>query len=789
MTKVVPSSDKLVSKSNYKYVGKNCTRIDAREIVTGTATFLDDYAVNVKDALYCGVLKSPVPHADIVRIDTAAAKALPGVRAVLTYEDINQEWGMGEPAMKPILGKRVHYAGDAVALVAADTEEIAKEAVELIEVEYQEYDAVYDPQEAKKDGAVQLYPWRDDIPNNICPGGSWGMQPDGRWFHLVRGDIDKGFEECEYIVEDFVEFDQKPTPLPPESPGVIVKWEHDEEYTVYGTSQSCFIMTIQNETVIPGFKVHAKAFNVGGSYGSKNALVMPCQYCARLSKATNGRPVRWLQSKTEHFVSHETRLGSQIHAKMGCDKDGIIRAVQGVWDIDCGDFCSTTQGQVSVGLGECQLFCGQAEHWDLMTNCVVTNKNSAGVVRGYGGQELNACLSLLMIRIIRASGADPVQALKKNFIHGGQKYIWRDGRYWNCDPSINYDRAIEAAAEKFRWSERWKGWNVPSYVSEDGRYRRSVGVSICGNADVGESWTEGFVHILPRITEPTADIVLQMDITESGMGQRSNVLKQVAEILNVPYERIRITEPDNMFNGTNTGLCGSRGTITCGRAAVKAAQDAARQLIEIAAPRLHAEPDMCVLENYGVKNTARPDQWIPWNQLVPQFCTLTGFGRHIECFSTPSCVASFVEVEVDTETGLVKVLDILSGSNPGQIIDPATLEMQFHGGIGSASLDTALFEESIVDPATGKLLSCNMIDYKWRPFNEFPHYGLSVVEDPINSYHFKAVGIGENTGACTASACMMAICNAIGADISRYPATPDVILKALGKVGKEDAKA
>lgn len=777
MTKVIAKSEHLKSSSDYKYVGKNCTRIDAKDIVTGKATFLDDH--KFKNTLYCVVLKSPVPHATIKNIDTSTAEKIPGVRCVMTYKDCNPDFGMGEPPMKPILGKRVHFVGDAVALIAAETEEIGRQACELIDVEYEELKAVYSPIKAVQDGAPQLYD-RTDIVNNIVPGGSKGMQPDGPWYHLVRGDIEKGFADCDYIAEDFVEFAQKPTPLPPETPGVVAEWQGGEKYLVYGTSQSCFIMEIQNETVIPGFRLHGKSFNVGGSYGSKNALVIPTQACCALSKRT-GRPVKWQQSKSEHFIIHETRLGSQIKAKMGCDKDGIIHAVQGVWDIDCGCFCSTTQGQVSVGLGECQLFMGQAENWDLMTNCVVTNKNSAGVVRGYGGQELNACLSLLMTRVMRAANVDPLDAFKKNYIHANQKFIWRDGRFWTTDPTINYDKAIEDAANKFHWDDRWKGWGIPCYVSEDGRYKRSVGVSICGNADVGESWTEGFVHVIPHITEPKSDVILQMDVTESGMGQRSNVLKQVAEILNVPYEDISITEPDSMENGTNTGLCGSRGTITCGRAACKAALDVKEQLINLAAPVLKVEPEFLELYNYGVRSKSRPDLWVPWNALVPQFCTLTGFGRHVENFSTPSCICTFVEVEVDTETGLVKVLDILNGTDAGQIIDPAALEMQLQGGIGSASLDTALYEEDIIDPATGRLLNCNMIDYKWRPFNEFPPFELSVDESHIDSYHFKAVGIGENAGACAASACMMAISNAIGHDIKRYPATPDVVLEALGK--------
>ena len=212
MTKVETRSEKLVSNSNYKYVGKNCERKDAKDIVTGRAIFLDDYTV--KDALFCAVLKSPLPHADITSIDTSAAKALQGVHAVLTYEDCDPSWGMGVPPMKPILGKRVHFVGDGVAIVAADTAEIAKEALDLIKVEYKELEAVYYPVDAVKDGAPQLYD-REDMVNNIVPGGWPNMQPEGPWYHIEKGNIEKGFEESDFVAEFFFEFALKPTPLPP----------------------------------------------------------------------------------------------------------------------------------------------------------------------------------------------------------------------------------------------------------------------------------------------------------------------------------------------------------------------------------------------------------------------------------------------------------------------------------------------------------------------------------------------------------------------------------------------
>ena len=762
-------------------MGKNCQRIDAKDIVTGKAVFLDDYTV--KDALFCAVLKSPLPHANIVSIDTAAAKALPGVHAVLTYEDCDPSWGMGLPPMKPILGKRVHFVGDGVAIVAADTEDIAKAALELIKVEYEELEPVYDAVEATQDGAPQLYD-REDLAHNIAPGGWAGMQPDGPWYHIQRGDIEKGFEECDFIAEDFVEFAQKPTPLPPESPGIIAKWEGGDNYLVYGTTQSAFIMTIQNETVIPGFRVHAKSFNVGGSYGSKNALVLPCQYCCLLSKATNGRPVKWMQSKTEHFVIHETRLGSQIKAKMGCDKDGIIRAVQGVWD---------------VGLRLLQLHHPGPD--------LRGPRRVPAVLRP--GRELGSDEQLRHdqqeprrrgprlrrpgVERLPVPADDPHHARSQRGPRGGLQEELHprparstSGATASSGPATSPSTTMNPSTWRRKSSigrTAGRAGGVPSYVSP------TAGISAawaCPSAATPTSASPG-----PRAssTSSPASPSQERHRPPDGrhrerMGQRSNVLKQVAEVLRVPYEMVKITDPDNMFNGVNTGLCGSRGTITCGRAAVKAAQDAAQQLIKLASPILHVEPEFLELYNFGVRSISRPELWVPWNALVPQFCTLTGFGRHMENFSTPSCVSSFVEVEVDTKTGLAKVIDMLSGSDAGQIIDPAALEMQMHGGIGSASLDTALYEENIIDPATGRLLTCNMIDYKWRPFNEFRPSACPCWRTRSTPITSRRSVSAENAGACTASACMMAISNAIGVDIKRYPATPDVILEALGKVQK-----
>ncbi|MCL2162939.1 MAG: xanthine dehydrogenase family protein molybdopterin-binding subunit [Oscillospiraceae bacterium] len=761
----------------YRYIGKtNVPRKDAADIVTGKTVFLDDFSV--PKMLIGKVLKSPHAHANIVNIDAEKARNLPGVRAVLTWKEVDQSWKMGWPPQKPILGPKVFFVGDSVALVAAETEEIANAALDLIDVEYEVLPAVFDGLEAVKDGAPQLFP---EFKNNIVTPGYFPIfQKDGPFWHLIKGNIDEGFEECAYIAEDTVAFAKKAAPLSPEPPGTIVQWEGGRNFRVWVTSQSSYICKIFNSFTIPDSDWTISTFNIGGSYGNKQSLNVQVSSAALLSMAAN-RPVKLYQTKVEQMVAYETRLGSQVHARIGMDRDGVVRAVKAKWTVDAGAHSNHTQGQVGVGIGEAQLVMAKCKHWDLDTELVVTNKCPAGIVRGYGGQELNSCLSLLMGRTMEAGGLDPVEVYKRNYACDGDELTWRDGRNWRIH-SVNYVKAIEETAAKFEWDKKWKGWGVPTWKSPDGKKLRGVGCGIIGNCDVGEDSTEAYVRVSPDIAGEKAHVIMQCNVTESGMGQRSNLAKMVAEVLNVPYESVALTPPDTSINPTGFGLCGSRGTITYGRAVTSAAEDVKQQLFKLAGPHLGVPVEAMALENFCVVNRSRPGKFVSWKQLIPPDLTLTGYGAHLENFSTPNFCIVFVEAEVDTETGKTTVVNMTSGTDAGQVIDPAALEMQFHGGIGAASLDTALFEENIVDPVTGRQLTFNMLEYKWRPFNEFPEFKTVMLSSQFDTFKFKAVGVGEITGGAAASACMQAISNAIGTKVEEYPATPAVVLKALNKL-------
>ena len=764
---------------DYKVIGKNCPRKDAKDIVTGRAIFTDDFSVI--GMIYGRIKKSPYPHAIIKDIRTEKAKALPGVRAVLTYKDLNDinlNPMLGWPPQKPLLDKHVRYVGDSVALVAADTKAIANEAVELIEVDYEVLPAVYDGYSAVADGAPQLY---EQFDHNICDGGYAPMQADGGFWHLVRGDVDKAFaEKCDFEAEDTIEFMGMCAPNAPEPPGAIVRWDGGLNFTVWGTSQSAFLLKLVNESVLPGIKYQPYTFNTGGSYGNKQSLTLEVTSATALSFVTK-RPVKMFETKTEQMINHETRLGTQVHARIGIDKDGYIRAFKGDWKVDTGAFCNSTQGQVGVGLGETQLIMAKCHDWDLNTDIVVTNKQPAGIVRGYGGQELNSCLSLLMCRVMRAGNFDPVDVFAKNYVGDGDMYIWRDGLPWRAH-SIHYENIIRHSAEKFGWAEKWKGWGVPTSVSEDGRYVTGVGCSVIGNADVGEDCCEAYVRVTPGIFDDTMTATLHADITEIGNGQRSNAQKIVAESLGIPYENVAMVPSGTIYSPTGISLGGSRGTLTFGHAIANACDDVKRQIFKACEVPLRCSADTMEIVDGCVVSRLHPGQKVRLVDLLNRRCTFTGYGKHVEEFSTPSCVVVFTEVEVDKETGRSRILKMLVGTDPGQVIDPATLEMQVQGGIGCAALDTAFFEEHIVDPATGRTLTYNMLEYKTRTFNEFPEFDYLFEESQHDTFQYHAVGIGEIAGGGAASAAMLAMSNALGVDVATYPATPDVILKALGKL-------
>ena len=755
----------------YRFIGKSTRRKDATEVVTGATRYLNDVKFN--DLLHGKVLRSPHPHAIIKTIDKSRAEQLPGVKVVLTWEDV-PDWKAGTPRILSVLDRKVRFVGDVVALVAATSEEIAKQACGLIQVEYELLPAVFDAEEAMKPGAPQLY---DEQPGNIATPGTSAFGPKSLKY-VVMGDVEQGFREADVISEGTFGYENIPNPIPPEPPGAVAVWEEPDRVSLWVSNQASYLDKILMYHVF-GKKVEVRTHGLacGGSFGTK-IMSWPVQtYATLLSRAT-GRPVKVVFSKEEHIAAFVLRPGSRMQARVGMKRDGTVTAISGRWLVDTGYYSSTTQAQVAVGCGEIQLMT-RCANWDLQTDIVYTNRNASGCVRGFGGQELKCSFIPLLCQAMEKINLDPVEFIKKNYVKPGDGYFWRDGA-WYVYRGIDYSDAMERGAEQFGWKKQWQGWLRPSATA--GAKRRGIGVVVHGNADIGEDSSEAWVRL-----NPDGTALLYSCITEHGTGQRSNYLKMVAEVLQLPLERVSITPADSLINPFEYGPFGSRGTYAIGSAAIAAAEDARRQILELVAPRLDAQPEELETVDGIIFVRGNPEKRIKWGAMGYDR-TIMGYGRFDPDFTLANCMTTFVEVEVDTETGKVDLLRVVNTTDVGQIIDPPGLEGQLNGCLGSSGIDSALFEETVFDTSTGHILNANLIDYKWRTFSELPSIDNVVMETAVASHRFKAIGVGEVATSPGPMAILMAVSNAIGVWLHEYPTTPERVLKALGKVpGKSRA--
>jgi xanthine dehydrogenase molybdenum-binding subunit len=754
-----------------RHVGKDVKRLIADQIVTGSAIFTAD--IKKPHMAYGRVLRSPHAYAEILKIDAGKALAMEGVYAVVTYEDVGDDQyitnGFTPPKHARLLNKIVKFAGEAVALVVADTEDLADEAIDLIHVEYRVMKPVLNIDAALAPDAPELY---SECPGNIAPAKTN--------LHFEIGDIEAGFAQADEIFEDDFFFETGQNPLAAEPPTVLTWWDGERLYVTGSIAAIAYCQqNVQASLNIPYENITTEAPCVGGSFGSKlfSGNVQPVVYSALMSKKAR-RPVMYIYSKEEHFATHQIRMATKAHFKLGLKKDGTVTAVQCRQYAEAG-YCATTQ-EFMMGVGALALnFLCKTPNQKFDGDIVITNRMPSGSFRGYGYLEIVAMMSRILSNACKKFGIDPVDYYCKNCVdHGDTFFTAKDrGQEWQISIGPSWPKVFRIVADEFGWKDRFKGWGAPTWISPDGKKARGVGMAIGGQNDVGHKQSNTTVEI-----NGMGSVLLSTAMGEFGAGTRDLMRKIVAEELNCPLEFIRMSIMNTDANPPDFGSTGSRSTYCGGVTALWAAQDLKKKLFEYAGKKLDIPSEDLGLKDGNLFRLSNPSDII---SLAPRVLGkvdgLTGYGHFEGAFNVTMYNIQFVEVEVDMETGAFDVIELVMGCDPGRVLNPAGMRNQLDGFL--AGIGLAAFEETVFDPRNNRVLNPNMIEYKTGTFNNVPKRRMVIHEsfkdDTKSPLPFGAFGAGEPTISPSGPAIRMALYNACGVNLDDYPFLPAKIIEAL----------
>ena len=754
-----------------RHIGVESERIMGKQLVTGAAQFTAD--LKMPHMKYGRVLRSPHPYAEIMKLDTSAAEAMPGVHAVVTYRDVKDDQyitnGYTPPKHCHPLSKIVRYVGDAVALVVADTEDLADEAMKKIEVEYRVMKPVLTIDEALAPGAPQIY---DEFPGNIAPAK--------KNLHFDYGDVEGGFAEADCIFESEYEMSNGQNPMPVEPPTILTYWIGDHLYIKGSIAAVAYCQqNVQASLNIPYENITTEAPCVGGSFGSKlfSGIVHPVVYSALMSQKA-GYPVMYIYTKEEHFACHQVRMTNRAHVKMGMKADGTVTAIQ-VKEYGEAGYCAATQEfMLSVGTITLPFLC-KTDNIKLDADVVITNKCPSGSFRGYGYMEITGLIFRIINDACEKFGLDILDYLCKNCVDNGQPFLNPDEptHLHMVSGGPNWSELFRECAENWNWKEKFKGWGVPTWVSEDGRYARGVGMAIAGQNHVGGKPSNANVEI-----NGLGSILLSSCMVEFGAGTREVMKKIVAEELDCPLEMVRMSPVNTDSTPPDFGSTGSRSTYAHGIACLYAAQDLKKKLFKRASEKLGMPEDDFGLKDGMLYLKSDPSKKFPMVAILGKVDALVGSGHFDGTHNVALYSVQFFDVTVDKKMGTFQVNDVYIGADPGRVINPSGVKNQIDGFL--AGVGVVKHEETVFDKRDNRILNPNMIDYKTATFNDVPHREQHIRESfkhmGSNDYlPFGAFGVGEPTISPCAPAIRMAIYNAIGVKLNEYPFTPGLVLGAL----------
>ncbi len=769
-------------------IGESKPRIDAREKVTGAAIYADDIQFG-NSLLHARIKRSPYPHALIKKINSEKARALPGVKAIVTGEDFPGYIGLYLQDRYIFCRDRVRYVGDPVVGVAAVSEEIAEKALDLIEVEYEVLEPVLDPEFGASPKAPLLHPDLGQyvVANFIFPQPGTNIS---NHFKIRKGDVDSAWEKCAAIVEHKYRIPHiQHVPIEPHT--AIAKVDVSGDITLWGSSQSPFAQRnlIAQSMGISQSRMRVIAPIVGGGFGSKAGVSMESLVVAIATKV-KGHPVKLLLTREEEFFTAFVRQALVAYFKMGCDEKGRLLAMENKFYWGGGAY---TEYGVNVTRASGYSSSGPYEVPNMKTDsyCVYTNHPVGGPMRGFGMPEMHAGLEQCIDELALQIGMDAVEFRKLNCLKTGSILV---------TGSKMHPTGLPQCVEKVAGAIGWGMKAPPSGPNK----RRGKGLALMWKAPA-----------MPPNAGSSAWVELAEDGTvnvgvggqDIGQGVFTVAAQMAAGALGVPYESVRIATPvDTRYSPYEWQTVASRLTWSMGNAIVSAAKDAKRQILDTVAEAWE-EPikDLDIVN--GVVVSYKSEKEIPLKDLViyglpkpgdqgwrggpvvgrgkfmPTYVTgldpETGQGERAVVHYTTGAQA--VELEVDLDTGRIEIIKGVSAFDVGKAINPEMVKAQMEGGFVQG-MSSALFE--ILDLKNGVVQNPSFVDYRIATSADTPRdLQAYIVEVPQDDGPWGARGIGEHSMVPTIPAIANAVYDAVGVRLEGPPFTAEKVYLAMLDAG------
>jgi CO/xanthine dehydrogenase Mo-binding subunit len=748
-----------------KIIGHPERRVDALGKVTGRAKFAADY--HAGHQLWGKVLRAKHPHARILRLDVSKARQLAGVEAVLTAQDIPGEKVIGIVVKnQAILAMdKVRYLGDGVAIVAAVTCDIAEAALELIEVEYEPLPVVSDPEAALDPSAPAIHGAANTFVH-----------------HKVRkGDLVKGFARADFMLErsfrtQFIEHSY----LEPEA--VLAEPAEHGGVIVTGSVQNLFSSrrSVAAALNLPLNRVQILQATLGGSFGGKDeVMTVMCCRAALLALAT-GKPVKMVNSREESMLESYKRHPYVLRYKWGAKKDGSITAME----IDCiadgGAYASMSPFVTwrSVVQATGPYYC---ENVKTDVRAVYTNNNYTGAMRGFGSPQVNFAIESMMDELAERVGKDPLEIRLQNGFKDGA--VTATGQ--RLTHNVSLIEVLTKAAEAAGFREKWKRHRQ----APDAPRKRGIGLA-CSyrGVSLGAEGVDAAGAIVSVQTD--GSVLVSSGITDMGQGAQTQMSQIAAEVLGISMDRIRFLNTNTSRVPDSGPTVASRGTIMGGSAARNAAEAVRATLLEVASDLLKVGKQECdLVEDYVVEKRSgrrlasfaevaaecfrrgQPMYGLGWHK-APHTSWDEEHGQG-DAYFTFVYGANVAEVEVDTETGKVDVVDFVSCHDVGKAINRNTVLGQCYGGV-AMGLGYGLLEEFDLEAAVPKQL--NFDEYLIPTSMDVPNIKAIIVENPDAAGPFGAKSVGEPANELAAPAIINAVFNATGKRICEIPATLERVL-------------